>query len=509
MALLEKQTANLRKYHPRAAMWVSPQSFSREWLDEFLAILKRDQPAWLGGVVFGPQTRMSLAELRAAVPTRYPIRHYPDITHSRQCQYPVPDWDPAFAATEGREGINPRPLGQARIFRLLQPLTSGFITYSEGCNDDVNKIVWSALGWDPEADVTGILREYGRYFIGERYADSFAQGLLALERNWQGPLATNGAVSTTLAQFQDLEREASPAELLNWRFQQGLYRAYYDGYIRNRLLFETGLEEEALDALRRAPRTGSGAALDAAEAALERAVRTPVAQGLRQRVFELAEALFQSIRMQLSVERYKAIAVGRGANLDTVDQPLNNRPWLMLRIRELRAVSDESERLRGINEILSWTDPGPGGFYDDLGNSARQPHLVRGPGFDGDPAFLRSALAGFAYNPRHRSSWWTYAESLVDAPLELRYPGLDPAAAYRVRVVYALEAGGPAVSLHAGGVEVHPLSKRESPARPVEFDIPRQVTAGGALTLTWRREPGLGGNGRGCQVAEVWLMRVQ
>ena len=36
MALLEKQAENLRRYHPKAKMWVSPQSFSREWFDEFL-----------------------------------------------------------------------------------------------------------------------------------------------------------------------------------------------------------------------------------------------------------------------------------------------------------------------------------------------------------------------------------------------------------------------------------------------------------------------------------------
>ena len=115
MDLLEKQAESLRRHHPNARMWVSPQSFDRQWLDEFLTIL-REQPAWLGGVVFGPQVRISLAELRAAVPAKYPIRGYPDITHSLQCQYPVPDWDLAFALTEGREVINPRPLGQASIF---------------------------------------------------------------------------------------------------------------------------------------------------------------------------------------------------------------------------------------------------------------------------------------------------------------------------------------------------------------------------------------------------------
>jgi hypothetical protein len=57
--------------------------------------------------------------------------------------------------------------------------------------------------------------------------------------------------------------------------------------------------------------------MNEAEKILDRAVTEPVTQDLRSRVFELGEALFQSIRMQLSVEKYQAIAVGRGANLNT------------------------------------------------------------------------------------------------------------------------------------------------------------------------------------------------
>src|SRR6202008_3033795 len=50
LALLEKQTESLHRYHPRAQMWVSPQSFGQEWLDEFCTILSREQPDWLSGV---------------------------------------------------------------------------------------------------------------------------------------------------------------------------------------------------------------------------------------------------------------------------------------------------------------------------------------------------------------------------------------------------------------------------------------------------------------------------
>jgi len=167
MELLEKETELLHRYHPKAQMWVSAQGFDKTWLDEFYALV-RQEPAWLSGIVYGPHTRDDLHTTRAAIPSRYPIRHYPDITHTRECQFPVPNWDLAFASTEGREPINPRPTEYATIFRAMQPETIGFITYSEGCNDDVNKIVWTALGWDPDMDVVEILRQYGRYFVGDR-----------------------------------------------------------------------------------------------------------------------------------------------------------------------------------------------------------------------------------------------------------------------------------------------------------------------------------------------------
>src|SRR5262249_4342460 len=51
MPFLEKQTEVLHRYHPKAQMWVSPQSFNKEWLDEFLDILHKEQPRWLSGVV--------------------------------------------------------------------------------------------------------------------------------------------------------------------------------------------------------------------------------------------------------------------------------------------------------------------------------------------------------------------------------------------------------------------------------------------------------------------------
>jgi hypothetical protein len=356
-ALMERLKKVLNKYHPDAQMWVSPQGFDFEgdapgYLKVFYEQMAKE-PAWLDGVVFGPQVADNLRVLREKLPEQYPIRRYPDITHCLDAQYQVPDWDPAFHVTLYREPINPRPMAYAKIFRDWDEYTCGFITYCEGVNDDLNKFVWACLGWDPEMDVEEILRQYSRYFISGRYEERFAEGLLWLEKNWDGPLLTNVGVYETLRMFQAMEHRATPQEKLNWRFQLALYRAYYDAYTRRRLIYETELEERAMEVLLMAGDLGSLTALDKAEAILNEAETKKVGTAWRARTFELAEALFQSIRMQLSVKRYKARSVRRGGNLDLIDVPLNNNKELKKLFRKIRGLESESQRLAGIRVITA------------------------------------------------------------------------------------------------------------------------------------------------------------
>ena len=63
-------------------------------------------------------------------------------------------------------------------------------------------------------------------------------------------------------------------------------------------------------------------------------------------MFELAEALFHSIRAQLSVVKYQAL--GRGANLDGIDVPLNNRTYLLKRFAQIRQERGRGAAARGI-----------------------------------------------------------------------------------------------------------------------------------------------------------------
>jgi hypothetical protein len=295
-----------------------------------------------------------------------------------------------------------------------------------------------------------------------------------------------------------------------------MYRAYYDAYNQKRWIAESGAESKAMEALKYATDLGSLAAMAQAERALAlpEPEETPSA-GLRLRVYQLAEALFQTVRMQTSVPLYKAISRDRGATLDNIDVPLNNRGWLEKQFGRIREMEMESDRLKAIARIVWWEDAGRGGFYDDLGNPDKQPHLVQPASFADDPGFLRSPFTGFARGQQVINQWRRSsangAETFYDTPVEMRYKGLDPAARYRIRVVYGGEQGPlRTIGLTANGtIEIHPPRKIEKLDEPLEFDIPVEATRSGELALRWSKPAGLGGNGRGCHVAEVWLMKAQ
>ena len=326
-------------------------------------------------------------------------------------------------------------------------------------------------------------------------------------------------MTTTLLRLQAMERAAPPRVLKSWRFLQLLYRAYSDAYIRERLLAETAAQSRAYGELRRAADLGARAACRRALAILDDAAAAALQGELRARAYALAEALFQNVHVQLSVPRYGAQAVRRGASLDGLEYPLNDRLWLHERCAEIDGLATEPERLAAIEKVLQRTDPGPGGRYDNLGDAAEQAHLVPGAGFFDDPSFLDSALRGFAIPYPAEAiphAWLSQAESIGHGPLGLRYDGLDAGAAYRTVVVYGGEsrAGGsqPRVRMEAEGAdgtvhEVHGWLAKPDPRGPLTCDVPTGATAGGSVTLRIYHETG-GGSGRGAQVSEIWLQRT-
>ena len=80
-------------------------------------------------------------------------------------------------------------------------------------------------------------------------------------------------------------------------------------------------------------------------------------------------------------------------------------PALATRVRRIEAEETEEDPAAAGDEPgaaaaarrRGAADPGPGGFYDDLGNPSCQPHLVRGPGFDADPLWNNALFSMSAF----------------------------------------------------------------------------------------------------------------
>ncbi len=478
MPYLADLATRLRKHHPKAQVWLSLQWFPADQVDWIYTQINGQDLPWFGGLVAGPSSP-PLAETRARLDRRYKLRDYPDVTHTVRAQYVVPDWDPAYNFTLGREPINPRPVFYAALHDRLAPHTDGFISYSDGVNDDVNKAVWSAKAWSPGSTAREILVEYARLFFGEPAAERAADGLLALERNWQGPLASNGAVDGTLSAWQRLEKEF-PALQGDWRWQQALFRAYYDAWTRHRLIAETSFEREANTALLAAPHTGAAAAVERATTILGRADVAGPHDAWRERLEELGAALFDSIGMQLDTPRYKASGRERGAVLDFIRYPLNNRWWIEDEIARALALGDEAARVARLAAIATWETPGDGSFYDDLGHVGRSPHVVQAQAMRTPPGLLVGPTPHFTWEKegrtRVRQTWLTS----LRWPVGLRYDAIDRTAAYTLRL-----NGNGDVKVRINGTPVPPRAYSTVLGEPKEYLVPASAVQSGTVLVTF------------------------
>jgi hypothetical protein len=500
LPFLEDVAKRMRPGHPKAKIWISLQWFTKDQVNYVYQYLAQEKPEWFGGLVAGP-SGPPIAETRERLSKQYKLRLYPDLTHNVRCQYEVPLWDQAFALTLGREAVNPRPAEYAAIHGLYAAYSDGFISYSDGIHDDVNKTIWSALSWDPNTSVRDILIDYARVYWNPGVAENAADSILALEKNWRGPLVDNGSVEGTLTQWQQLEKKAPQLEG-NWRWQMCLLRAYYDAYIRHRLINETDLEDKANAILAEAGKHGGAdKAMAAATGVLNRAVNQPMSPDLRARIVNLCDELFQSIGLQTSLEKYHAIGEERGAVLDFVDYPLNNRWWLEDEFAKIRTLGSETEKVQRLYTLATWEHPGQGSFYDDLGNIAKSPHVAQSLNIG--PQVHREPNASFWWwdqgKSRARLSWQT-----TMWPRSVIYQGLDPEATYIVR-----STGSGQQLLRVNGDRITPRVTNKQMGESNEFVVPAEYVKTRRLVLTWDQPTDEGHlNWRDkSRIAEVWLIK--
>jgi hypothetical protein len=480
----------LVKYHPNAKMWISLQGFNVEQVDYFYQYLNTEKPTWLQGVVSGPGSP-PMAETRYRLPKQYQHREYPDITHSVRCEFPVEKFDQAYALTLGRESVNPRPYAFAKIHDKYAPFTDGFVSYSDGSHDDVNKVVWSMRAWDPKKNVHEILVEYAGFFFANQVSQTAASGIEALEANWKGPLAENGGVEATFQFWKTLEA-ANPGLKLNWRWQMLLLRAYYDQYTRIRLISEQELEKQANEVLLQANAGNVHEMMDKALAIVNKADLQPVDKAIRAHLDYLSDALYTSIGLQTSTEKHKPRGPERGVVMDFVDYPLNNRWWLQDEFVKIKAMSDPAKKLEAIQRIATWENPGPGSYYDDISSVTKGPRV--------------KTISDDATDV----AWWDGGKSrkrlstqLFQREPELDYDNLDPSGRYIIRV-----AGSGDALLRVDGVRLAPILYSKEPESFKEWIVPVSLTKDGKISVTfdgpeesdlnWRKQS---------KISDIWLLK--
>jgi hypothetical protein len=292
---------------------------------------------------------------------------------------------------------------------------------------------------------------------------------------------------------------------------------YYDAYIRERLIHETAIESEAREVLRDAAKITSREKIGAAQSVLNQTWAKPVAQDYKERCWEIADYLFEAIGSQTSVKKYKAQS-GRGDFMDYIDTPLNNAIWLLSQFESIRQAKDEQARLVSIDKLLNRDNPGPGGFYDNLGQSVEIRRLAEYPAWQDDPGSLRSPRVSFGAGLRGQEwvhtvqakgfdgsaiplTWMNQITTLYETPLNVVYENLDPHSSYTLRVAYTGRFRARIQLTADDRFQIHEM--RETGKTPIsEFPIPNEATKDGRLKLTWTCAEGE----RGAQVAELWMI---
>jgi len=491
LPLLEDLAEVLKNKHPEAKVWFSLQDFDQEEIDYFFNYINTKLPDWFGGLVSGPGSPY-IPNSRKKLPKKYKFRHYPDITHSCRSQYPVSWWDSALARTLGRECPNPQPVYYALLHNYFAPYTDGFISYSDGMHDDLNKFIWCAKGWNPNVDIREVLKDYARFFFRPDLAESVADGILALEQNWVGALVDNGSVEITLKFWEDLAKQAPELDQ-NWRWLLFQLRSKYDAYIRNHVIYERELEEQVNIILSKAVEIGADSAMIRSLEILNLAVTKPVSTDLRKEIEVSADVLFNTIGLQTSVEKYNAYSLNRGAILDYLDMPMNNRLWLEDKFATIEKLSSEEEKIKQLDIIRNWENPGEGSFYDDLGTLDRSTHLVRGEGLNTDPLMARNPNPGFWYWEEGFNRLRLSSLVSMDRPIAVVYEDIDTNANYDVRVTgYRVD------EIQINGEWVAPYLFSDKKGAIVAYHVPEKAIKSGKITLNWG-DP---------ELTEVWLIKI-
>eukprot|EP00041_Stephanoeca_diplocostata_P025376 m.661222 g.661222 ORF g.661222 m.661222 type:complete len:1283 (+) comp22735_c0_seq3:18-3866(+) len=533
----------LRSFHPQASTWVSAQELSHDALEAFVRDLGQPNiSALLTGIVYGPHVIVPLTKFVAMLPDGYLVRQYPDICHNHDCQFEVPAWNQAWSLTHGRQAPNPMPKMMSNIVRLRSngsTPTVGVGAYSEGLNDDLNKVVWSAMAENDTIDVVEVAAQYARYFFGAEHEDVGGKGLMLLELNWADPIPNPARTRDTLKHFQAIADAYTQDELMpNWRLLMYLQRAQYDAFIAARLEYELRQETAAYTLLKTADASIPVATIDKVLQLLNAPAPAATLQ-LRAQVINTSALINATVGAEVLQSQDVSL------NMDTMDTPLTDGPYTARTLALVRN-GTEHERIEAVAALVAFYDCRHGACADTvaidfLGSSlaSDHPRLDNGQGAHSDPSFFYSSLqAAYGYSNTTHLAFLSYGQVFYDTHMRMHYSNLSPDKQYELLVLYStkplatdgvtppqlpltvatnasasmgsqrgLQGTPSGTKLVTGcGYVLHDYQEAPSPMRVLRYTLPTNVTATtGSFDVLCYQYPGQGGSGRTCHISMMQL----
>ncbi|MCA9028200.1 MAG: hypothetical protein KDA86_23520 [Planctomycetaceae bacterium] len=567
--VVEQMAGIIHKYHPTTRVYFTNQKFDNADDNAIFNYLQEQPREWLWAWGYGPgsdattwqpghrQThRMDLfrypgfgpfdlypREILHQLPPRHKLVYYNEITHWRYAQhgyiqmYPRADRDGNLPPRTGHFIYERRP-DQAltmvydrltfyawpryyyRVFNDLMRYSVGDITHSSGHHDHFNQWMWQRLLWAPRTSVEDVVDEYCRTWFGPEAAPEMAEAIFQLEENLEEDPETPLIEKEGIDHCYNLVKQAGqkiPAihHQNNWLWRQFMQKAALDKYTQLAVAQQTVVQKRIEGQIKTAMKTGNiEAAIDQSLSALDildAPKETPEMIALRQEAAELGE------------QSNDLFGVRNEGNFN-LQHDFIGLGWLRRQLTHAKA-AEPDEQLELLAMIVDYENPGPGGFYDNLGTANRAPHVVNGYPYDHGQPYVPMMLSE-ENRPSQRSMHFTQDEA---DGVALHYTDLDPDAHYRIRFTfvrpayqerYAMRMNQKSQTILADDVVLaadHPLPERVSEF--ATFDIPTETTRDGELRIQLRkakdvavgpqveREQWRNSGGWGTLVSEVWLMK--
>lgn len=565
----EKMAGIIHKYHPDTKLYFTNQKFDNEGDQAILDYLNEKPRDWLWAWGYGPGSdattwqpghrqnhRMDLfrypgfgpyglypKDILHQLPRQQKILYFNEVTHWKYAQhgyvqmYPradrdgnlPPHWsheiyerrpDQALTAVYDRLSFYAWPRYYHRVFNDLMRYGVGDITHSSGNHDHFNQWMWQRLLWSPRQTVENVVDEYSHAWFGSEAASWMSKALFQLEENIEEipdlPITDKKGINDYY-QWVKKAGELMPDTYKknNWLWRMYMQKGALDLYVKLDVTQQVQTQKKIEDYVRQ-----NGKRADFSKS-------VPKLNGWIQDILKNETQAMQALKAEAQKlgEESNAMFGTRSEGVFNLAHDYVGLGWTKRQLDRSAVATSGKEQQELLHMITDYTNPGEGGFYDNLGSGGNAPNVVAGYPYDHGQPYVPDMLWE-SNRPSQRALHFTQEE---DQGVTLHYKNLEPGRSYKLRLTlvrpwfqarYAERMNQKSQSIYANDVLL--ASDVELPLQMSDFftfNVPADLIKNGELTIRFERgadvargsrvtiEQWRNTGGWGTLVSEAWLIK--